>query len=248
MESRWLRITLMAVLFVSSADRLAQAAFIERSPTDMQADRTALQEDFLKLRFGLFLHFNMATYLDRELANGYEDPSLFRPDKLDCRQWADVACAAGMKYAVFTVKHTGGWCLWDSDHTTHDIASFVNYRGGKGDIVREFVDAFRARGIKVGLYYSCELPWDPKGMLPAGNTMPAEVADKLSLTWFWNTADGPEHARDARKITELLNLCNERNANSLLNIPPDRHGLISGVHLKRMRELAALSNVLKPNR
>jgi alpha-L-fucosidase len=58
-----------------------------------------------------------------------------------------------MKYAVLTVKHTGGWCLWDSQHTTHDITALTNYRQGKGDLVREFVDAFRARGLKIGLYY-----------------------------------------------------------------------------------------------
>ena len=118
-----------------------------------ERDLAGLQADFLRLRFGLFLHFNMATYVNREWANGYEDPALFTPDKLDCGQWADLAVAAGMKYAVLTVKHTGGWCLWDSEHTTHDIAGFVNYKKGKGDIVREFVDASRARGLKIGFYY-----------------------------------------------------------------------------------------------
>jgi len=63
MVSRWLRIILMTVLFVSSTDISAQATSIKRSPADMMADRTALREDFLKLRFGLFLHFNMATYV-----------------------------------------------------------------------------------------------------------------------------------------------------------------------------------------
>jgi alpha-L-fucosidase len=303
-------------------------------------DLAALQAEFLKLRFGLFLHFNMATYIDREWANGYEDPALFKPDKLACGQWADLARAAGMKYAVLTVKHTGGWCLWDSEHTTHDIASFVNFKNGRGDVVREFVDACRARGLAVGFYYcfpgdfsrpgvgntvpegkpdlhglppeaagdyagfikkqltelltdygpidllwidqyrnkytypawqdtrahikslqprclvignnahdlkdsdvyGCELPWDPKGMLPEGNTVPAEVCDKISRTWFWNTADTPEHVKSAEKIVELLETCNRRNANYLLNVPPDRNGLISGLHLERLRELAALRN------
>ncbi len=313
------------------------------SADDVEIDRTALREDFLKLRFGLFLHFNMATYVNREWANGYEDPALFRPEKLDCRQWADVACMAGMKYGVLTVKHTGAWCLWDSDHTKHDIARFVNYKNGRGDIVREFVDAFRARGLKVGFYYcfpgdfsnprhgsavpegkpdlhglppeaagdyvgfikkqltellteygpidllwidqyrnkytrsrwqevrahvrslqpkclvignnahsleesdiySCEFPWAPQGMPPEGNTIPAEVCDKISKTWFWNTTDGPEHLKDTREIVKMLELCNNRNANYLLNVPPDRQGLISGIHLQRMQALAALLNAIK---
>jgi len=333
-----LRITLLVILLGSGIGVLGQEA--DQSPAKhSETDRAALQKEFLKLRFGLFLHFNMATYVDREWANGYEDPMIFKPDRLDCRQWAEVASAAGMKYGVLTVKHTGGWCLWDSDNTTHDIASFVNYKNGKGDIVREFVDAFRAQGLRVGFYYcfpgdfsnprhgnrvpegkpdlhglppeaaedyvgfikkqltelltnygsinllwidqysnkytgsrwqeikthvrslqpnclvvgnnahnlndsdvySCEFPWDPKGMPPVGNTMPAEVCDKISRTWFWSTADRPEDVRDAKDIVKMLKLCNERNANYLLNVPPGRDGLISGTHLERMREVAALA-------
>lgn len=111
------------------------------------------QENFLALGFGLFLHFNLATFYQLEWANGYEDPDRFSPARLDCGQWADAAADAGMKYAVLTAKHTGAWCLWDSQYTTHDIASFKKFKDGKGDVVREFVDAFRARGLKVGLYY-----------------------------------------------------------------------------------------------
>lgn len=79
-------------------------------------------------------------------------------------------------------------------------------------------------------------------MPPEGNTMPAEVCDKISRTWFWSTTDTPEHVKNAVKIAEMLKLCNERNANYLLNVPPDRDGLISGAHLDRMRELTGLLN------
>jgi alpha-L-fucosidase len=58
-----------------------------------------------------------------------------------------------MTYLVLTVKHTEGIALYDSALTTHDITRFKNFRGGRGDIVREFVDACRSRGLKVGLYY-----------------------------------------------------------------------------------------------
>lgn len=111
------------------------------------------QQEFLSWKFGMFLHYNVATYNERQWATGYEDPASFAPTQLDCGQWADAAKAAGMKYAVLTVKHTGGWCLWDSQYTTHDITALTHYRQGKGDLVREFVDSFRARGLKVGLYY-----------------------------------------------------------------------------------------------
>ena len=349
MGSLRFRITFLVIISLSiicTTGLGADLKSVKQSSEYTEADRTALQKDFLKLRFGLFLHFNMATYVNREWANGYEDPALFRPDRLNCRQWVDVARAAGMKYAVLTVKHTGGWCLWDSNHTKHDISSFINYKNGKGDIVREFVNACRVRGLKVGFYYcfpgdfsnprhgssvpegqpdlhglppeaagdyigfikkqvtelltnygpidllwidqyrnkysrarwqeilthikslqrkclvignnahnlkdsdvySCEFPWDPKGMPPEGNTIPAEVCDKISRTWFWNTSDGPDYTKDAQEIVRMLRQCNNRNANYLLNVPPDRNGLISGIHLERMKEVAALLNARKSKR
>jgi len=81
--------TLLAVLLGSSAGVLDQSDDLisnKHSIVNEQAAKAALQENFLKLRFGLFLHFNMATYIDRGWANGYEDPMLFKPDKLDCNQ------------------------------------------------------------------------------------------------------------------------------------------------------------------
>ena len=171
-----------------------------KEPSDRKSstELSVLQEAFLDLRLGLFLHFNMGTFVGLEWANGYEDPAVFAPSKLDCAQWAEAAKAAGMKYAVLTVKHTGGWCLWDSAHTNHDIASFVNYKGGKGDIVREFVDAFRARGLKVGFYYC--FPGD-YARSDIGRTLPEGKPDLHGLP--------PEAAGDfvgfmKLQLTELL--------------------------------------------
>ncbi len=113
----------------------------------------ALQKEYLSWRFGLFLHFNMASFSPAEWANGREDPADFNPDRLDFGQWADAAAAAHMGYAILTVKHTGGWCLWPSDVTDHDVSQFKNCRNGRGDLVREFCEAFRRRGLKVGFYY-----------------------------------------------------------------------------------------------
>lgn len=114
---------------------------------------SAAQREFMTWKFGMFVHFNLGTFADIDWAGGYEDPALFAPTKLDCGQWADEAKAAGMRYMVLTVKHTEGIALYDSALTTHDITLFKNFRGGHGDIVREFVEACRSRGLKVGLYY-----------------------------------------------------------------------------------------------
>lgn len=141
------------------------------------------QQDFLSWKFGLFLHFNIGTYANLEWAGGYEEPAIFDPTALDCGQWADAAKSAGMKYAVLTVKHTDGFCLWDSKYTTRDVASASSFKHGQGDVVREFVDAFRARGLKVGFYYCfpgdyTNVSWGTK--LPEGRTdlhgLPAEAA------------------------------------------------------------------------
>jgi alpha-L-fucosidase len=66
------------------------------------------------------------------------------------KEWARMAKEAGMKYAVITTKHHEGFCLFDSKYTEYKS---TNTPYGK-DLLREWVDAFRAEGIKIGFYYS----------------------------------------------------------------------------------------------
>ncbi len=116
------------------------------------------QLEYQEWEFGLFLHFNIATF-SPQAPDQHEPPppaEKFNPTALDCGQWADAAAEAGMKYAVLTTKHHNGFCIWPSEQTDYTVASSP-WRGGEGDVVREFVEAFRARGIKIGLYCS---PWD----------------------------------------------------------------------------------------
>ena len=117
----------------------------------------SLQAEFRKLEFGMFLHYNMATYTGEEWVTGYQDPSTFDPGgKVDTDAWADAAVSAGMKYGVLTVKHVAGFCLWDSKHTTYDVMHpDCPY---KQDLVAQFVKSFKSRGLKVGLYYCWRHP------------------------------------------------------------------------------------------
>ena len=104
----------------------------------------------------MFLHFGVNTFTNREWGDGHEDPSIFAPAALDARQWARVARDAGFRTMILTAKHHDGFCLWPTATTTHSVASSP-FRGGEGDVVREFVEACRALGLRPGLYLS---PWD----------------------------------------------------------------------------------------
>lgn len=121
-------------------------------PAAFSQNLDSLQKNFVAMKYGMFLHFNMGTYQMKEYADPNLDPDLFNPDSLDCGQWADAAKAAGMKYMVLTVKHIDGFCLWNSAYTTHDVGSSA-WRQGKGNVVKEFVDSCRSRGLAVGIYY-----------------------------------------------------------------------------------------------
>lgn len=109
-----------------------------------------------ELEFYGFVHFNMNTFSDREWGFGDEKPEQFNPTELDARQWARIAKEAGMKQLIITAKHHDGFVLWPSEYTEHSVKNSP-WRDGKGDLVKEFVDACREYGLKVGIYYS---PWD----------------------------------------------------------------------------------------
>jgi len=111
-------------------------------------------------RFGMFIHFGlyalparhewvkMKERMPEDLYQRYFER--FDPDLADPRDWARRAKAAGMKYVVLTTKHHEGFCLWDTKFTDYKITNTAFGR----DLVKEYVEAVRAEGLKVGFYYS----------------------------------------------------------------------------------------------
>jgi Alpha-L-fucosidase len=119
---------------------------------------------FTQARFGLFLHWGLYAIpaqgewfmTNQRMAVEEYEPYFhqFNPVDYNPQEWAKMAKEAGMEYAVLTAKHHDGFCLFDSALTDYKS---TNTKAGR-DLVREFLEAFRAQGLKVGLYYSL-LDW-----------------------------------------------------------------------------------------
>ena len=125
---------------------------------------SAETEWFRRARFGMFIHWGLYALparhewiKNRELMSEEEYQAYFdrfNPDLYDPDAWADAAWEAGMRYFVITAKHHEGFCLWDSDLTEYKSTRTPCGR----DLLAPMVEAFRRRGMGVGLYYSL-LDW-----------------------------------------------------------------------------------------
>ena len=193
---------------------------------------------FTEARFGMFLHWGLYAIPARgEWVRSVERISEkdyqpyfdeFNPVNYDPAQWARTAREAGMKYMVLTAKHHDGFCLFDSRLTDY---TSVHTPCGR-DLVREFLEAGRAEGLKVGLYYSL-LDWhhpdyphfsDPNHPMRENPEYPDEGRDfnryldymhgqvrelcenygKLDILWFDFSYN--ELRGEAWRGTELINM------------------------------------------
>ena len=123
-----------------------------KAPSKIRSGKSLLflQQRFLDLRFGMFLHFNMATFQDREWGDPSASPELFNPSAMDTDQWAAAAKSANMTWGCLTTKHHDGFCIWPTKTKRASVAQTSH----KIDVVRCYVESFRKAGLRVALYYS----------------------------------------------------------------------------------------------
>ena len=138
------------------------------SQTEEQTGILKVQEDtreqrlrwWREAKFGMFIHFGLYSVIGQQEwvleSEGVPIPQYeilakhFNPRPGAAREWARLAKRAGQKYMVLTTKHHEGFCLWDTKLTDYN----AKQQGPGRDLVREFVDAARAEGLRVGFYYS----------------------------------------------------------------------------------------------
>ena len=135
---------------------LTDKQVLERAESS-RAKRMAWWHD---ARFGMFVHWGLYAQLGRHewvmnreripIAEYERLAATWKPKERPMREWAKLAVDAGMKYMVMTTKHHEGFCLWDTEQTDYNA---VKHGPGR-DLVREYVEACREYGLRVGFYYS----------------------------------------------------------------------------------------------
>ncbi len=150
---------------------------------------------FNEARFGMFIHWGPYSaagrsewVLDRERIpySEYTEKyvNAFTANQYNPAEWARLAKRAGMKYVVLTTKHSDGFALWDSKVSDYTAMKL----GPKRDLVREFVEAVRKEGLKVGLYYSV-MDWYhpdyPKGITRGANVDFKDAAARQRFIDFY---------------------------------------------------------------
>ena len=155
MKTKNLSILILTFLLLITA-QFSQAQL----PKETEAQKMQRMKWWTDARFGMFIHWGLYALPARhEWVKNRERMTneqyqkyfeLFNPDLYNPKEWAKMAKAAGMKYVVLTAKHHEGFCLWDSKYTDYKA---TNTPIGK-DLIKEYVEAFRGEGLKVGFYYS----------------------------------------------------------------------------------------------
>ncbi len=114
---------------------------------------SGFQRDYVEREIGMFIHFSPSTFLGTQFDEGNESRNSFNPSAIDIDQWISTAISMKAKYVCLTTKHSGGFCLWPTATSAHNIVAGSWYGAhGNMDIVDQFCAKARAAGLAIGLY------------------------------------------------------------------------------------------------
>ncbi len=130
--------------------------FSQSEPAPYGALPSPRQLQWHEMEMYTLIHFTPTTFQDKEWGFGDADPKLFNPSHFDARQIAEASVAAGFKGLISVAKHHDGFCLWPTSTTNYSVASSP-WKQGKGDMVKEFMQASHDQGLRFGVYLSA---WD----------------------------------------------------------------------------------------
>jgi alpha-L-fucosidase len=131
----------------------AQADEKHNSTHSTPARPTLDQLKWQDLEMGMFIHFAPNTWQGVEQDNLSTPLSEVKPKLLNTDQWASTAVDLGAKYIVFVAKHSGGFCMWQTETTKYSIGN-TPWRGGHGDVLADVSASCRKFGLKLGVYVS----------------------------------------------------------------------------------------------
>lgn len=186
----------------SFSQESASASYMEKYNEKMNRTKW-----FRNARFGMFIHYGPYAIpacgewvksnkkMTTEDYQKYVDA--FAPNNYKPAEWAAIAKQAGMKYAVMTAKHHDGFCMFDSDYTDYKITANMPGR----DFIKEYVDAFRKEGLKVGLYYSL-IDWHHKDYPNVGNHPMRENKEYSKKKYNWKKYLEYMHSQIKELMTE----------------------------------------------
>ena len=172
------------------------------------------QLEFLNWEFGVFFHFGIRTFYEGHKDWDMEPMALsaFDPRELDCEEWIRTVWEAGGKYAVLVCKHHDGFANWPSAYTEYSVKN-TPWKNGRGDVVREFVDACRKYDIKVGLYYSPAQFGSAKlSAKEYDDYFINQIRELLTnygrIDYLWFDGCGSEnHTYDTKRIVKVIRAC-----------------------------------------
>lgn len=196
------------------------------------------QLEFMDMELSQFMHFGIPTFWDppadylygdnptyhdchttsidhsNQTGDWYPclDPMIFNPTDLNADDWMAASTAMGMKEIVLTAHHEGGFALWPSKFTNYSVALSKNWKGGRGDVLREFADAANRWGIKIAYYLNVQddgyqnfvVKASPEDFIQRQIGMVHEVLTQYGpVNRFW--FDGTKSVPEGTNVTDLWN-------------------------------------------